>query len=47
VVCRRRPVLYTDQTHDVENVSVTGTGDSVDAAVVVVWRATGTSTALV
>jgi hypothetical protein len=35
--------LYADETHEIEQVTPTATGDRIDVAVVVVWRATQTS----
>jgi hypothetical protein len=35
--------LYTDETHDIEDVTPARHGDHIDVSVVVVWRATQTS----
>ncbi|MFC4063382.1 nuclear transport factor 2 family protein [Actinoplanes subglobosus] len=35
--------LYTDETHEIEEVTPAATGDRIDVTVVVVWRATQTS----
>lgn len=35
--------LYTDETHDIEQVTPVRNGDHIDVGVVVVWRATQTS----
>lgn len=36
-------LAYTDQSHTVERITATPTGDDIDVAVVVIWRATQSS----